>query len=668
MRSLRRRHVRVAAAALLGVVVLAVAGSLVGRQIRSPAQIAAETAPPQPSLITAQVERRTLATEVIVRGTVRYGAPQDVVLPLSALKTSSSVVSSVPKPGSELNEGSIALVVSGRPVFVFGGGTPMHRDLGPGSEGTDVRQLEQALARAGLTPGPVDGRYDGATASAVATFYARYNEAPFGPTDVQADQVRTAAQTAATARDALLQMRLALRTARRGATPADLNQARLDTAAAAEAVPVARVAIATAQDKEDAARAGIEAAGLQEREATTGSGRDIAVADADVVAKRAAVAGAVDAQAQAQRDLAGAPPDTPPDELETLRAAVRSATAAVGVAQAELVAAERTAESVRAAVPLAVERARADGRRATAELRLAEAELRGARDGLAVARRKVALATARVRILRTPADTGLEREIVASARAEAARAGGVLRALALRTGVQVPADEMLFFPTLPVRVDTVAGRRGSQLAGSVMTVTNSRLAIDSTLSIADAKLVEPGQPVRIEEQTLGISTRGTVSRIADTPGTTPLDLAITTPVDPSRTYVEVLPGSAPPSLVGASVKLSIAVESTNGKVLAVPIGALSVAGDGRSRVQIDLGGGRTRYVTVFPGLAAQGFAEVSPKARLREGDRVVVGSEAPAAAATPDPATLATPTPTAAATGTAPAAPAAPTPGGPGVP
>ena len=131
---------------------------------------------------------------------------------------------------------------------------------------------------------------------------------------------------------------------------------------------------------------------------------------------------------------------------------------------------------------------------------------------------------------------------------------------------------------------------------------------------------------------------------------------------------EVLPNRAPPSLVGASAKPSIAVESTKGKVLAVPIGALSVAGDGRSRVQVDLGGGRTRYVTVIPGPAAQGFAEVSPKGKLREGDRVVVGSEAPARAATPDPATLATPTPTATATGTAPAAPAAPTPGGPGVP
>ena len=54
--------------------------------------------------------------------------------------------------------------VSGRPVFVLRGAQPSHRDMRPGSSGPDVRQLETALARMGFSPGPVDGRYDGATA------------------------------------------------------------------------------------------------------------------------------------------------------------------------------------------------------------------------------------------------------------------------------------------------------------------------------------------------------------------------------------------------------------------------------------------------------------------------------------------------------------------------
>ena len=84
------RNVRFAILALAGLVLLAGIGSIAATRIRSPAQIAADTAAPAASLITAPVERRALASEVIVRGTVRYGTPQEVVLPTSALKSSRS--------------------------------------------------------------------------------------------------------------------------------------------------------------------------------------------------------------------------------------------------------------------------------------------------------------------------------------------------------------------------------------------------------------------------------------------------------------------------------------------------------------------------------------------------------------------------------------------------
>jgi hypothetical protein len=68
----------------------------------------------------------------------------------------------------------------------------------------------------------------------------------------------------------------------------------------------------------------------------------------------------------------------------------------------------------------------------------------------------------------------------------------------------------------------------------------------------------------------------------------------------------------------------------------VPASALSVGGDGTSRVQVRRGG-RTELVSVVPGLAAKGLVEVRPTggARLSPGDLVVVGSSrsAPASAA-----------------------------------
>jgi hypothetical protein len=178
---------------------------------------------------------------------------------------------------------------------------------------------------------------------------------------------------------------------------------------------------------------------------------------------------------------------------------------------------------------------------------------------------------------------------------------------------------VLFFPTLPLRVDTLIARRGDTVSGNVMTVSNSRLAIDSSLSLNDAKLVRQGAEVTIEEPDLGVRARGTVSQVADRPGTHK--------VDPTRVYLEVTPATAPVQLVGASVTLTIAVRSTRGEVLAVPVTALSVGADGSSRIQRESPGGGTEFVTVEPGLVAQGLVEVrAPDGGLSDGDLVIVGS------------------------------------------
>ena len=92
------------------------------------------------------------------------------------------------------------------------------------------------------------------------------------------------------------------------------------------------------------------------------------------------------------------------------------------------------------------------------------------------------------------------------------------------------------------------------------------------------------------------------------------------------------PGASAEQLNGSSVKLTFPVRSTDTEVLAVPVAALSVAADGTSRVEVEDDPGKpTRFVTVTPGLAAEGKVAISivGKASLREGDQVVVGSGAP---------------------------------------
>ena len=63
---------------------------------------------------------------------------------------------------------------------------------------------------------------------------------------------------------------------------------------------------------------------------------------------------------------------------------------------------------------------------------------------------------------------------------------------------------------------------------------------------------------------------------------------------------------------------------------AVPLSALSLATDGTSRLQVQKKDGTLEYVTVKPGLSANGYVEVTPlSGELVPGQLVVVGYNNP---------------------------------------
>ena len=161
-------------------------------RIRSPAEVAARTAPPAPSQITVPVEKRVLSSDVVVRGTVRYGAPQSVILPASSIRRGSPILTTAPLKGKDLTEGSVAFTISGRPALVLQGATPAHRDIAPGTVGDDVRQLQEALARLGFNPGRKDGVYDQRTELAVAAWYMKGGWSPSGPGEEHLSALRSA--------------------------------------------------------------------------------------------------------------------------------------------------------------------------------------------------------------------------------------------------------------------------------------------------------------------------------------------------------------------------------------------------------------------------------------------------------------------------------------------
>jgi len=424
---------RILAVSLIFVIMVAIVSWIAGANILSPAEAAARTAPPTPSPILVPVEKRVLTSDVVTRGTARFGSPQSISLAPSTLKTGPGIITMVPERGAALDEGDVLMLASGRPVFVIQGEIPVYRDIIPGNAGDDVLQLEAALKRLGFNPGQVDGTYDESTSEAVADWYSSAGfDAFLCPTEDQLAALRS------------LENELALATNERLA---------------------------------------------------------------------------------AEEALAAAPLD-----------------------------AQKAAES--------------EVKRLTTLVEVISAEVDNAR---------------------------------------------------LQVGVQMPVDEIVFIPILPVRVEQVNVDIGQAASGPVLTVTNNELLIDSSLPLAEAPLVKPGMPVSIDEPELGIKATGVVSWVADSPGTDG--------VDGFHIYFETLVDETAVELEGFSLRLTIPVESTGEAVTVVPISSLSLAADGTTRVQVD-NNGTLEFVVVEPGLSADGFVEVTPvDGELTPGQFVVIGYE-----------------------------------------
>jgi hypothetical protein len=176
---LLRTRRRLLAAGVVIAVLAGAAGWTAASQVRSPADVAADTAPPEPSSITATVDSKVLDSDVVTRGSViatdtvqvGTGGPPGVLAP---------VVTKVPvRPGDVVAPGDLLLEVAGRPLLLLPGDLPAYRDLRPGMTGPDVVQLQAGLAAAGHpAQGDPRGRFGPATGQAVAAMYVEAGYAP----------------------------------------------------------------------------------------------------------------------------------------------------------------------------------------------------------------------------------------------------------------------------------------------------------------------------------------------------------------------------------------------------------------------------------------------------------------------------------------------------------
>jgi len=186
---------------LLAVIALT-GGLLVGTQIKSPTQIASETKPPEPGLITARVEQRQLTAQIVARADVVFADPVEITPPVPAGAEAAVVTGRVPLVGETVNAGDVILEVSGRPVFVLSGEFPAYRTLMPGLIGPDVQQLREALNALGYNAGGTSQVYDEILADAVEKFYNNAGYPPPGSDDLsKAQAVRNARDALADAQD-----------------------------------------------------------------------------------------------------------------------------------------------------------------------------------------------------------------------------------------------------------------------------------------------------------------------------------------------------------------------------------------------------------------------------------------------------------------------------------
>ena len=167
----------------------AVVGLAAGRFVRSPASVAAETAPPPLTTLTAQVERRAITQTIIARGETLISGRIDLTPGAPPDGMQSVVTDVLARPRAQVHSGQVLLEVAERPMFILRGEIPMYRDIEPGDSGRDVVQLQAALRDLGWSIWDLAGEYGGSTQSAVLNQYRRMGYEPprAEPTPIEPD-------------------------------------------------------------------------------------------------------------------------------------------------------------------------------------------------------------------------------------------------------------------------------------------------------------------------------------------------------------------------------------------------------------------------------------------------------------------------------------------------
>jgi hypothetical protein len=164
----------------IGVIVMSMVGLATAVFIESPHDVAARSAAPPATTLTAEARWQVLREAITVQGIVRSARKITVT---GRAPYGTVTLTQIPvRPGDRVRPGHVIAGIDGRPVILLRGRLPAYRDLHEGDHGPDVAQLQRALQGLGYADFDPPGYFRQSTALALVVFYRHLGyDAPVYP-------------------------------------------------------------------------------------------------------------------------------------------------------------------------------------------------------------------------------------------------------------------------------------------------------------------------------------------------------------------------------------------------------------------------------------------------------------------------------------------------------
>jgi len=153
----------------IGIIAMSAVGLATAVFIETPHDVAARSAAPAATPITAVARWQVLRHAITLQGIVRAKRP---ILVRAMAPFSTVTLTRMPERAGDLvRPGHVIAEVDGQPVILLRGRLPAYRDLHEGQHGPDVAQLQRALVSLGYSDFDPSGEFGKSTALALLLFY-----------------------------------------------------------------------------------------------------------------------------------------------------------------------------------------------------------------------------------------------------------------------------------------------------------------------------------------------------------------------------------------------------------------------------------------------------------------------------------------------------------------